>query len=168
MHARRCSTLLFSCALLAASGFAQSNEPNRPGPALETFKNHSGPTLTGAALRRCVALDSELRALAGQLKQETQNLEVAEHYFKRLGEDLDHDETTLDHTDGDAVDRYNDRVRQHERLVEDYNARLPANTALVMKHNELVDRFNGACTGRAYLVKEWIEADALLGVREVN
>jgi len=150
MRARRCSTLLFSCALLAASGFAECNEPNRPGPALETFKNHSGPTLTGAALRRCVALDSELRALAAQLKQETQNLEVAEHYFKRLGEDLDHDETTLDHTDGDAVDRYN------------YNARLPASTALVMKHNELVDRFNGACTGRAYLVKEWIEADAAL------
>ena len=144
---------------LAASG----REPEPLGPALKSIKHFSGPTLTGAALRRCVALDAESRGLAGSLKQETQNLDVAEQIFKRLGEDLDHDEITLDHTDGDAIDRYNERVNRHAALVNDYNARLPAHTALVEKHNAVIDEFNRQCSGRAYVKQEWIDASVESG-----
>jgi len=135
-------------------------EPAPLGPALESLKHARGPTLTGAALRRCVVLDAESRGLARTLKQETQNLDVAEQTFKRLGEDLDHDELTLDHTDGDAIARYNERVNRHAALVKDYNARLPAHTALVEKHNTVIDEFNRQCSGRAYVKQEWIDASA--------
>jgi hypothetical protein len=137
---------------------ASGREPAPLGPALDSIKHFGGPTLTGAALRRCVALDAESRGLARTLKQETQNLDVAEQTFKRLGEDLDHDEMTLDHTDGDAIARYNERVNRHAALIEDYNARLPAHTALVEKHNTVVDEFNSQCSGRAYIKQEWIDA----------
>ncbi|WP_395681426.1 hypothetical protein [Dokdonella sp.] len=141
---------------LAASG----REPAPLGPALDSIRHFSGPTLTGAALRRCVVLDAEARDLARTLKQETQNLDVAEQIFKRLGEDLDRDEVTLDHTDGGAIDRYNERVNRHAALVEDYNARLPAHTVLVEKHNAVIDEFNRQCSGRAYVKQEWIDASA--------
>lgn len=141
---------------LAASG----REPAPLGPALETLKHFSGPTLTGAALRRCVVLDARSRGLAATLKQETQNLDVAEQSFKRLGEDLDRDEITLDHSDGGAIERYNERVNRHAALVKDYNARLPAHTALVEEHNTVIDQFNRQCSGRAYLKQEWIDASA--------
>ena len=157
MHRR--SLFALCLAVIAASASAASG---KFGPALEDFRHYNGPKRRGEALRRCVVLDTESRALQGELQQGNQNLEAAEHTFKRLGEDLDRDETALDHTDTDAVERYNQRVRQHEALVKDYNARLPAHTALVEKHNAVIDRFNEACTGRAYLRSEWIEVQASL------
>jgi hypothetical protein len=155
--------LLASCIAIAVPALAYSSEPAPLGPALKSLKHFSGPTLTGARLRRCVALDAESRELSGRLKQETQNLDVAEGYFKRLGEELDRDEVTLDHTDGGAVDRYNERVNRHAALVKDYNARLPAHTALVNEHNTLVDEFNSQCSGRAYIKQEWLDASANVG-----
>jgi hypothetical protein len=142
----------------AGSALAGGVERAPLGPGLDSLKHFSGPSLTGQRLRRCVALDTESRDLAGRLKQATQNLDVAEGYFKRLGEDLDRDEVTLDHTDGDAVERYNERVIQHAALVEAYNAQLPVHTALVEQHNKVIDEFNHVCAGRAYIKQEWIEA----------
>jgi hypothetical protein len=156
MSPNLCRHAFVAClAVIAASASA---DPGKFGPGLDDFRHYDGPKLTGQVLRRCVALDTESRALAGKVQQGDQDLEAAEHHFKRLGEELDHDLVALDHTDTDAVERYNQRVMRHEALVKDYNARLPAHTALVERHNAVIDRFNAACVGRAYLRSEWIEA----------
>lgn len=154
----RMPSLLFMMIACAMPAFAQGREAASLGPALDSLKHFHGPTLAGAALRRCVVLDAESRELAGRLKQETQNLDVTEQAFKRLGEELDRDEVGLDHTDGAAIDRYNERVNRHSALVREYNARLPEHTRLVEKHNAVIDDFNRQCSGRAYLKQEWIEA----------
>ncbi|MEO7324035.1 MAG: hypothetical protein ABIW82_04325 [Dokdonella sp.] len=162
MHHRHAAALLGFVAAFATPAFAAGDARTSLGPGLKDLTHYKGPTLTGERLRRCVALDDESRALQGQVRQANQDLEVAESFFKRLGDDLDHDEITLDHIDHDAIGRYNERVIRHEALVTDYNARLPAHTALVEHHNAAIDAFNHVCAGRAYLVSEWRAASAAL------
>lgn len=146
--------------LAAAQSATGPLQPLPRGPGLGDLRHYKGPTLKGAALRRCVAIDTEWRARSGELQQENQNLDAEKSQFERLDRDLDEQERTIDRSDADAIQRFNQRAAQQLAMVKAYNAKLPAYAEHVDRHNELVERFNADCAGRAYLIREWLDADA--------
>lgn len=137
-------------------------QPLSRGPGLGDLRHYKGATLKGAALRRCVAIDMEWRARSGELQQESQNLDAEKQQFERLDRDLDQQEATIDRSDAGAIQRFNERAAQQLAMVKAYNAKLPANAEHVQRHNDLVERFNADCAGRAYLIREWLEAEVAL------
>jgi hypothetical protein len=154
---RLASVLVRSIVLaLIALPVAADDAKTRFGPGLKDFKNYTGPKLVGEQLRACVALDLEFREVERRHTQSEQNITVAERARDRATERVDSLHATLDTSDGDSVDAYNDAIHRESALVKEYNAQLPAFNALVEQYNALGDRFNASCAGRAYLIRDWI------------
>lgn len=156
---RRATTL--SLLLLAAT--AQAGDALRSaGPALEEGQSHSGPRLTGAALRTCVRIDHDLDAVETELRILQGPVDAAAWGLELKGDRLDALKAGLDHSDGGAVDRYNALIDEHARAVDEYNALLPEFNEVASRQRALVERFNDECAERAYLKKAWWDEEARL------
>ena len=130
--------------LLAATAFA-ADKPASFGKGKAT-----GPLLSRAALRECLAQVTKVRSLSEEIAkaQAVMNDEQAE--IAKL--DAAHKErlTTLDRTSAEAVNTYNAEGQGLDQRIDAYNARTPAFTAQVAALQTERETFAKNCENRNY------------------
>jgi uncharacterized protein involved in exopolysaccharide biosynthesis len=130
--------------LLAATVFA-ADKPASFGKGKAT-----GPLLTRAALRECLAQVTKVRGLSEDIAkaQTAMNDEQAE--IAKL--DAAHKErlTTLDRSSAEAVNAYNAEGQVLDQRIDAYNARTPAFNAQVVALQAEREAFAKNCDNRNY------------------
>ena len=138
-------SLLGGAALLMASAALAADKPASFGKG-----KASGPLLTRAALRECLAQVPRMRSLSEDIAkaQAAMNDEQAE--IAKL--DATHKDrlSTLDRTSAEAVNTYNAEGQGLDQRIDAYNARTPAFNAQVAALQTEREAFAKNCENRNY------------------
>lgn len=110
-----------ACAALAS---AQAADPPKAG---NTVKGKgSGPLLTRAELRDCMARQERVRSLTDEVLKQRDSLEKEQTEVTALRDKLKEQSAALDRTSAEAVDAYNRQVQEFDKRADAYNAATPA------------------------------------------
>ncbi len=113
---------LLLCAVLAAAGAQAAGDKLKlgafgPGKA-------SGPLLSKAELRECLRRMDDIRTRNDKLTQEREGIEREKAELLRQGEELKTLRDTLDRNSAEAVDGFNARVIERDRLRTAFDQRV--------------------------------------------
>ena len=130
--------------LIAATAFA-ADKPASFGKGKAT-----GPLLTRAALRECMAQVTRVRSLSDDMTkaQAAMNDEQAE--ITQLSAVHKERLSTLDRSSAEAVNAYNTEGQALDQRIDDYNARTPAFNAQVAALQTEREAFAKNCENRNY------------------
>ena len=138
-------SLVGGAALLMASAAFAADKPASFGKGKAT-----GPLLTRAALRECLAQVTRVRSLSEDIAktQATMNDEQAE--IAKLDAAHKDKMATLDRTSAEAVSAYNTEGQALDQRIDAYNARTPAFNAQVAALQTEREAFAKNCENRNY------------------
>jgi hypothetical protein len=106
--------------------------------------------LSREQLRNCVAQQNQINSEAANLEKEGNALQVQQKELQRLEALIVQREPLANVYSQQSVDSFNALVENQRRLVDAYNAKLPAFNAKVARGQQIVDRFNAECAEHAY------------------
>lgn len=123
LHAMPASTLaastflrtIFTCVLLAATAAHAADKPATKGKG-------SGPLLTRAELRECMARPARIAAESEEVRKLQAANEADKVQIVQQGDALQEQLATLDRTSADAVAAYNEKAQARDARVDAYNA----------------------------------------------
>jgi hypothetical protein len=123
---------------------------NKPREATFGKGKASGPLLTPAQLRECLATQDRLRGRSAETTREQSTLAARKADIERLGAELKGQMATLDRTSADAVAAYNAQVQARDKMIDEYQDSVPAfNTQVEALKSEQAS-FAKACENRRY------------------
>ena len=140
---------LFTCVLLAATAAHAADKPVTKGKG-------SGPLLTRAELRECMARPARLAAESEDLRQQQAANDADKTQIVQQGDALKEQLATLDRTSAEAVAAYNEKAQARDARVDSYNA---ANAALNTRVEALQAKrsaYLADCENRRYDEKDEI------------
>lgn len=148
------SRIVFLCtgALIAS---AQAVEPAKQG-SFGVKSKASGPLLTRAELRDCMARDQKVRALGDEVVKLQAEMDKERTEVTRLGASLKEQLDALDRTNADAVNAYNEQAQAFDKRVDAYNAGTPAFNAKVDSLKNEREVFTKGCENRRFDEKDEI------------
>lgn len=157
LHAMPASTLaastflrtLFACVLLATMAAHAADKPATKGKG-------SGPLLTRAELRECMARPPRLAAESEELRKQQAANDADKLQIVQQGDALKEQLATLDRTSAEAVAAYNEKAQARDARVDAYNA---ANAALNTRVEALQAKrsaYIADCQNRIYDEKDEI------------
>ena len=110
----------------------------------------SGPLLTREQLRQCIAEQDRLKQEAADALQTQRGLDKDRVEIDRLGVVLKTDLESLDRTSQAAIDAFNARVQEREKMAEAYRAATPVFNQRVDKLEADRESFAKDCADRRY------------------
>jgi hypothetical protein len=139
--------LVFLLACLVAAGTASAAEKARAAASAPPARN---ALLTPAQLRDCLNQKERLHAqtddaLKDKASIETDKAEIA-HTATSLGDEL----ATLDKSSAEAVDAYNGKVEQRDKLIEGYQAKVTAYNLKAETVKATKEGYERSCELRRY------------------
>ena len=136
-------------ALLCAAVSQAADKPASFGKGKAT-----GPLLSRAQLRECLAQQGRLQTLSADASKLQAGMAADEAEIKRL--DAAHKEkfVSLDRTSAEAVAAYNTESQQLDKLIDAYNANTPAFNAKVEALQAERTSFAKDCDNRNYDEKD--------------
>ena len=143
--------VLLAASMLPVASLAADPKPRETKPAA------AKPTpllLSPAQLRECLDKQQNLRARADDLERKQTALTASKAEIDRLGTTLKEQLATLDRTSADAVAAYNAQAAARDKLIDEYQAGVPA-------HNTEVEALKAdrAVHAKACENKRYDEAD---------
>jgi len=99
---------------------AADKPPAKPAPAPAAAKT---PLLTPAQLQACVNHKERLQAQTDDALKDKATIEAEKAEIARMGTSLAEELTTLDRTSEVAVNAYNAKVGERDKLIDSYQAR---------------------------------------------
>jgi len=148
---------LISAVLLLALPLATLHQPafarRKPRLRLQGLPSGaapSGPVLSRAQLRSCVADEAAIIQHENGLSAAQESIRNTEDQIKNLEARIRIEQLALDRYNQESVERFNKLIDRHQYLVETYNAALPDYNSKVRDMNAVIDKFNAACANHAY------------------
>jgi hypothetical protein len=86
----------------------------------------TAPILTPAQLRECVAQKDKLHAQTDDALKDKASIEADKTEIERSASALGTEVTTLDRTSASAVDAYNGKVGERDKVIENYQSKVAA------------------------------------------
>ena len=134
-----------------------------PAPALAADrkeaafgKGGTGAYLTRDQLRGCLARQDKVRQQADEMTREQAALTELKAAIAKSGEQLKARLETLDRTNAEAVQAYNDEAGARDKQIDDYQARVDAYNAKVEASRAEKDAFGKGCDNRRYFEEDEI------------
>ena len=137
--------LLLAAALMLAANADAADKPASFGKGKAT-----GPLLTRAQLRECLAQQGRIVALSEEAQKLQTGLAADKAGIAQL--DAAHKDklAALDRTSAEAVEAYNGEALLLDKMIDDYNGRTPAFNAKVDALKAERDSFAKGCDNRNY------------------
>ena len=110
----------------------------------------SGPLLSRAQLRECLAQKESLRVQGEQTLALQAQFERDKAEIQRLGSVLKDELAVLDRSNPDAVDQYNTKAVARDKSIDDFEARAQAHNLRVQNLNVEREAFARACENRRF------------------
>jgi hypothetical protein len=110
----------------------------------------SGPLLTRAQLRECLAQQERVRVQTEETVKLQAGLERDKAEIARLGVSLKEQLAALDRSNAEAVDAHNTQAQAHDKMIDDYEARVPQFNAKVESLQAQRAGFTKGCENRRY------------------
>jgi hypothetical protein len=120
------------------------------GSGLKPGQTYSGRRLTVAELDACLGVEADIRTLDSEIDHAEMLRSLADSRYRSLGHRISTEEQFLDKSDAKAVDHFNELVREHQQMVDDYNAQVEPINARLDRHAAAVERFNSECAAYVY------------------
>ncbi len=109
-----------------------------------------GARLSQAQLRACLDLQPQVTQQSEAITRAKAELDADKLEFDRFEAQLKTDRDRLDTGDKAAVDAYNARLEQRQRMVAEYTAAVPAFSERAQAYNALQQRWSRDCDDRPY------------------
>lgn len=106
---------ILTCVLLAAAAAHAADKPAAKGKG-------SGPLLTRAELRECMAQPARIAAESEEVRKQQAANEADKAQIVQQGKTLEEQLATLDRTSAEAVAAYNEKAQARDARVDAYNA----------------------------------------------
>lgn len=120
------SLTLAALAFAGGIGVAQAADAAAPAGKRQFGTGKPQGSLDRNALRTCLNEQARIKSLADAYADSGQALEAKKDEVARFEAALKDEVATLDRTQQAAVDAFNAKVQQRDRMIEDYNAAVPA------------------------------------------
>ena len=118
---------LFRLVLIAGlAAFSSAQAANKPAAKPAAAAPPKTPLLTPAQLQACVNHRERLHAQTDDALKDKATIEAEKAEIARMGSSLADELTTLDRTSEVAVNAYNAKVDQRDKLIDSYQARVAA------------------------------------------
>ena len=140
--------LLSGAVALPAPSFAQNAPKASTKPAASTGPKDS--ILTPAQLQECVKHRERLHAQTDDALKDKAQIEAEKAEITKLGTTLADELTTLDRTSEAAVDAYNAKVGQRDKLIEAYQSHVSAYNVKAETVKATKESYEKACENRRY------------------
>jgi hypothetical protein len=137
------SRIALALAFLLAAGAASAADKS-------TKSMGSGPLLTPAQLRDCVAQKEKLHTQTDDAHKDEASIDADKAEIGRSGAALGAEVTTLDRTSASAVDTYNGKVGARDRLIDSYQAKVAAYNAKAETVKATKAAYAKSCENRRY------------------
>ena len=108
------------------------------------------PILTPAQLQQCVNQKERLQAQTDDALKDKAAIEADKAEIERSGTSLAEELTTLDRTSDAAVNAYNAKVEQRDKLIDGYQARVAAYNVKAEAVKSTKDGYEKSCENRRY------------------
>jgi hypothetical protein len=135
---RRAGFVVVAC--LLAAGLAQGAD--KPAPKT--------PILTPAQLRECLAQKDRLHAQTEDALKDKAAIEADKAEIERSGSALGGEVTTLDRTSASAVEAYNGKVGERDKLIEGFQAKVAAYNLKAVAVQSTKAAYEKTCEARRY------------------
>ena len=139
-------------ALLAAAFAAPAAD--RPKEASFGKGKGSGAYLTREQLRSCLSQQARLAIRDEEMLKEQTALASTKADFARSGVELKEQLTTLDRTNPEAVNAYNERAAARDKSIDEYEARVPGFNERVETARSERETFGKGCDNRRYFEED--------------
>ncbi|MEO8153014.1 MAG: hypothetical protein ABI605_08090 [Rhizobacter sp.] len=155
----RCLVPLAAVSLALAGASLHAASP-KPREGTLGGGKASGPIMSMAQLRACVAQQSHIQVQADETAKTQKQLSTDRAEIDRSAAALKESMATLDRTNQEAVQVYVDRAKAHDKLIDTYEAAVPLfNTKAEALQTERAD-YAKACEGRRYLEDDYKDIKA--------
>ncbi|HEY9066228.1 MAG TPA: hypothetical protein VIO33_14680 [Burkholderiaceae bacterium] len=138
---------LLGAALLssaATAGFAAGKEASFGGG------KGTGAFLTKAQLRDCINQQAKVKQQDGELQGQQDKLNADKAEIGKRGDTLKAQLETLDRTNPDAVNAYNEQAAARDKMIDDYQDQVNQFNARVQAFNTERESFTKSCSNRRY------------------
>jgi len=132
---------------LGTSAYAADKAAPKPAPAAAPAKS---PILTPAQLQECVNQRERLHAQTDDALKDKAQIEADKAEIGRLGTSLSEELAALDRTSDAAVDAYNAKVEQRDKLIDTYQSRVTAYNVKAEQVKATKESYEKSCENRRY------------------
>jgi len=119
----------------------------KPAPAAAPAKS---PILTPAQLQECVNQRERLHAQTDDALKDKAQIEADKAEIGRMGTSLSDELAALDRTSDVAVDAYNAKVEQRDKLIDTYQNRVTAYNVKAEQVKATKESYEKSCENRRY------------------
>lgn len=120
----------------------------------------SGPIMSMAQLRSCVAQQSRIQVQNDEMAKAQQQLTTDRTEIDRNSTALKDEMATLDRTNEEAVKAYVAKAQAHDKVIDDYQARVPQFNTQVEALQAQRAVYAKDCEGRRYLEDDYKDIKA--------
>ena len=131
----------------APSAHAADKAAPKAAPAAAPAKS---PILTPAQLQECVNQRERLHAQTDDALKDKAQIEADKAEIGRLGTSLSEELAALDRTSDAAVDAYNAKVEQRDKLIDTYQSRVTAYNVKAEQVKATKESYEKSCENRRY------------------
>jgi hypothetical protein len=149
---------LLAAGLMAATSLQAA--PPKPREGSLGGGKASGPILSMAELRACMAQDARIQSQNEEFGRVRQQLTDDAQEIDRGAEALKADLASVDRSNKEAVDALIARAQAHDKKVESYQARVEPFNARVQAVDAERAAYAKACHGRRYLEDDYKDIKA--------
>jgi hypothetical protein len=151
--------LLVAASLALAAASSHAAPPKLREGSLGAGKA-SGPIMSMAQLRTCVAQQNRIQGQSEETTKTQQQLTAERAEIDRGAAALKDDLPGVDRTNKEAVEAYVARAKAHDKLIDSYEARVPPFNVQVEALNAERAAYAKACEGRRYLEDDYKDIQA--------
>jgi hypothetical protein len=143
---------LLGSVVLAVSFAAHAADPPaaKPAPKPAPAAAPKTPILTPAQLQECVNHRDRLHAQTDDALKDKAQIEADKAEIGRLNTSLAEEVATIDRTSDVAVDAYNAKVDQRDKLIDTYQNRVTAYNAKAEQVKATKESYEKSCENRRY------------------
>lgn len=138
---------------LAASVAFAADKPGKKEGSLGAGKPGAG-YLTRDQLRSCLARKDKMKADDAELNKDEEAMSARKAEIVRSGDELKARLDSIDRTNAEAVNAYNDAVQARDRQIDDFQTRATAFNARVDAKVAAHSDFDQSCGNRRYFEED--------------
>jgi hypothetical protein len=142
--------LLLVLALLSGAALPGPSFAQKPSSKPTASTGPKDSILTPAQLQECVKQKERLHVQTDDALKDKAQIEADKAEIGRLGTSLSEELATIDRSSEAAVDAYNARVDQRDKLIDSYQSRVTAYNAKAEQVKATKEGYEKACENRRY------------------
>ena len=142
--------LALLCGAVAFPGASVAQTAPKPSPKPTASTGPKDSILTPAQLQECVKQKERLHVQTDDALKDKAQIEADKAEIGRLGTSLSEELATIDRSSDAAVDAYNAKVDQRDKMIDSYQNRVTAYNAKAEQVKTTKEGYEKACENRRY------------------